>query len=87
MMVIIPKHVGALLMLILIPHFKHFSCASVGDKTLIISGITARLRKLLMFEFKTLVKGSNITCMPTINCNHIIASTLCTLETWFVAGV
>ena len=39
------------------------------------------LRNVLMQEFKTLVMGSNITCRPTINCNYIIAATLCTLET------
>jgi len=35
MMVITPKHVGAVLMYILIPLLKQFSCVSVGDKTLI----------------------------------------------------
>jgi hypothetical protein len=35
MMVITPKHVGAVLMEILIFLLKRFSCASVGKKTLI----------------------------------------------------
>jgi len=39
MMVITPKHVGAVLMQILILLLKQFSCASVGDKTLILSHI------------------------------------------------
>ena len=35
MMVIAPKHVGAVLMYILILLLKQFSCTSVGEKTLI----------------------------------------------------
>jgi hypothetical protein len=36
MMVIKPEHIGAVLMQILILLLKQFSCASVGDKTLIM---------------------------------------------------
>jgi hypothetical protein len=45
MMVITPKHVGAVLMQILILFLKQFSCASVGDKTLIL---------VLVLEFRHL---------------------------------
>jgi hypothetical protein len=31
-----------------------------------------------------IIDGNSITC--TINCNHTIAATLYTIETWFVAG-
>jgi hypothetical protein len=48
MMVITPKHVGAVLMQILITFINQFFCASVGNKTLIISSyFTVRLRKFI----------------------------------------
>jgi len=46
MVVITPKHVGAVLVQILILILKLFSCASVGDKTLIITD-TFRIRHFL----------------------------------------
>jgi hypothetical protein len=32
-----------------------------------------------------IIMGNSIIC--TINCNHTIAATLYTRETWFVAGI
>jgi hypothetical protein len=52
MMVITPKHVGAVLMLILIPLLKQFFCASVGVKTLIIKmhGTTVKIGTYLILN-------------------------------------
>jgi hypothetical protein len=36
--------------------------------------------KVLMYKYKTFIKGTSITC--TINCNHGRFTTLYTLETW-----
>jgi hypothetical protein len=36
-------------------------------------------------KYKTFNMGNKVTCI--INCNHRIAATLCTLETWFVSGM
>jgi hypothetical protein len=40
---------------------------------------------VLLYKYKTFNIGNNNTC--TINCNNRIAATLCTLDTWLVAGV
>jgi hypothetical protein len=54
------------------------------QKTAIL-GTAHVFQKVLMWQYKTFVKGHNITC--TIYCNHRIAATLYTLETWFVSGI
>jgi hypothetical protein len=36
-------------------------------------------------KYESFIVGNNITC--TIYCNHRIAATLRTLETWFVSGI
>jgi hypothetical protein len=40
------------------------------------------LRKALKAKYKIIIVGNNITYI--INCKHITAATLYTLETWFV---
>jgi len=45
------------------------------------------LRKVIMYEVQNIQHGKYITCSPIFNCNHRIAATLYTLETWFVSDM
>jgi hypothetical protein len=74
MMVIKPKHVGAVLMLILIFFLKQFSCASVGKyKTLIMSrctlGLWEKRRKVvIVFVFFFSVAGTTNKYVINLGC-------------------
>ena len=52
-----------------------------------LSNVTGKheIKESANVKYKTFNMGNKITC--TINCNHRIATTLCTLETWFVSGI
>ena len=54
-------------------------------ETKALLGIADILRKVLMQQYKTFNLGNGITF--TINCNYRTASTLYTLEIWFVSVI